>query len=789
MATLNDKDINKQLELIASGLVDDIVNVDTNDEIYETLELLGEFVYRAINPAFEIVKYIIENKYPTKKYKSQFGEYSGKSHEDLVLKCVGILEMIRYHDKGIFMRLVDIQEKVKYKSVQDKIKEVLEKYAKYNYHAISNEKIGYGVQRIILDEILKWSSKDKKKRFDLIEIVSKEFLRSSFEGSSMKDYNTMVFQQGSLGVSDYLKKIRRDTIDMLVEMFESTRSEKMKLRILDVLNEATRRPMEGYDDKMIEMIKGDVEYLVKVYEKLAFNKKGKISSFPIVANIKEQLGWMKKMHGKKVSAISVLEKKIENDSDYQFFSAFVNDHSKFGPNGEDIENKDIENIFKDICDENTDEYYVKLNKIAGYLKRELIEDWKLLPFKKFLSELGSKKPEIAEELILKSFEKKSDLKSCAVHFLCGFREGKNLRQWDRIRCLVESEKDVESLKAIPWSISCIANEKASSLIRQKDINLLKNIINASGIYAFVVNIRNDWERYAFHANVMEALIIAYRKDKNKVEGLIVEELNNVSDNNNCLQPLLGKLDFATYRKIVNLLDFKKKNVKKIIKLVSEVDKLDHRIQNVMAILSEEHYEDVMNVFTERIKSRQESKGNRQYEAIPHQFNQELKEAILKGEKYEEFVLKWIDSTKSSDYIYCMDMGRLLRKIDGVQKKFILKVINKKSTKKEIENILKMFTFDMPNEDVLIGIIKMTENEDIWGNIGGVISQTGVVSGEHGISDSYKGKAISFERYLEDDNENVRGFAKKFVKEMSQRAKEERKREDEEIALRKIEFES
>ncbi|MDH4330115.1 MAG: hypothetical protein OEV93_01010 [Candidatus Moranbacteria bacterium] len=787
LAALNNEVANKQLVVVAVEFRKIVSKLRDNDKIYDTLDLLEEFVHRATKQAFEIIDLVMENKYPTKKYKSKFGEYSGKSYEDLVLKCVGILEIIRYYDKDIFMKLIDIQERVKkYESVQKKIKEVLEKYSKYNYHAISNPKIGYGVQRKILDEILKWTPQQKKKIFDLIEIVTREFLKSSFEGTSMKDYNTMVFQRGSLGVNKFLKNIRRETIDMLVEMFEGTRSENVKLRILNILNEATRKPMEGYDDKMVEMVEGDVEYLVKIYDQFAFGKNGKISSFPIVKEIEDKLYFLKKAYGENIPEIELLKKRINESEEYQFLKLLVKDHNDLAISEKDL-NDEIKELVNSIDEDDLGRYCDALEKLSSYVKRRLIDEWELSHARKFCFELAKNKPDLAGKILSEIIFNGKELNHFVSQFLCGFRAENHTREWDKFIGPIVDKKNIEMLKVIPWSVSCIV-EHVDRYVRENDIRLLNDIVKGNNKFSFLRDVKNDVSKTNFHVILIEALAVIWKKDKKRIEKIIIEELKQNSEDQGCISALLNNLDFSSYRKVLDLLEFSDGNIKFIIGLLVEIDKLDHRMQELMVILSEKYYENVMNVFMKRINNRQNMKEKGNYEAVPYHFNQELKEAIVNGEEYEKFMLEWIELAKKGSYIFCMDTGRLLRRVDGVKKEYILKVLDKNSTEKEIENILKMFTFDVPDYEILIGIIKMTDKKEIWGNIEGVLAQTGVVSGEHGISDSYKRKVKDFEKYKKDKDENVKKFAEGFVDNMNQRAKEERKREDEEIALRKIEFE-
>jgi hypothetical protein len=140
----------KNVEVFFKKLVNNLLNfvkeAKTNDDIHINLELLEEYIYRVHNDALGIIKSIINNKNPLKS-KSRivkgWGKIEGKSHNDLIIKCIELLDKIRYLEpKNVFALLIKLSA-YQDKSIQSKAKEALKNIAGYNLYVL--KRIGYTV--------------------------------------------------------------------------------------------------------------------------------------------------------------------------------------------------------------------------------------------------------------------------------------------------------------------------------------------------------------------------------------------------------------------------------------------------------------------------------------------------------------------------------------------------------------------------------------------------------------------------------------------------------------------
>lgn len=110
LSKINHPKINKHLNLQSNKLRERVLKLKSNDKIFEELEILEQYAYRTPKKAFEIIKSIVNSRKPISAKKKRikgYGTLSGKSHEDILLKCIEILNNISYLKmKEVFALLV-----------------------------------------------------------------------------------------------------------------------------------------------------------------------------------------------------------------------------------------------------------------------------------------------------------------------------------------------------------------------------------------------------------------------------------------------------------------------------------------------------------------------------------------------------------------------------------------------------------------------------------------------------------------------------------------------------------
>ena len=177
---LNNPKANAYLVNFANNIFADIKKSKDNESSFESLNLLGEFVYKVPEETIKIVQYIIEEEPKTAKIdKSPHGELKGKSQKDLILKCIDLLEYIRYIVPDEVLKLAVKLSLHEDSEVKNKALEIAKKISQYNYNILTKSDIGYSAQRKILDFILEWHNDKQLQYIDFIDTTVKELLSLS----------------------------------------------------------------------------------------------------------------------------------------------------------------------------------------------------------------------------------------------------------------------------------------------------------------------------------------------------------------------------------------------------------------------------------------------------------------------------------------------------------------------------------------------------------------------------------------------------------------------------------
>lgn len=786
-----------------------ILKLKDNDKIDEQLSLLKEFIYKVPDIALEIIDIVIKNPNKTKIKKTKFGNYKGKSHNELILKCIELLDDIRYLKiEEVFDRLVYIYYNTD-KSNQNKAQETIKRQVEYNLSVL--RKIGYHTQKVIFDTILKWSGKEKQIKFEIIQLCAKEILETDVSGMEMKDYQTMVLKSGAVDPTEFLQKMRQQVINLIFKLYYQEKEINRKIDLLETLNRASHTPIQAlYGQKMTKMVKDNTEYLVQQYGKILFPKPNElIGEYPIIQAIEKQLVWFGRRFKKKeekIKGFDKLIKKIRDENGYKIYRLFIGDAFELESDStkwhqiDDQRQKEINKIFKE---KGKRERIKIIESITKYSNS--IEEWKAQNFYNFLqNKIAGNNPQLADQILSKAFRENNIIaKRHTGKFLYGFREFNRIKLWDKYSAKIIQIKDKKRIAPIFGSILMINKTKVKELARAKDIALLEEAVKQHKRFAFLKKQKKDGQGFDlnFHLRLIQALLRIYVKAPNKIENLTITEFKN-NATQECLHNFLGELQFADWNKrgTLDINKWSDKGKKFILDKLIEINSLEFNEQSLMLKMADKNYEAVMNVFWERIKKANNEirkKKNRdlisadRYDAVPNHINGELAESLGKHKNYSKVVAKWISDFDPDDRIFGWELGRLLNKLYGPNKKMFLELI-KTGKEDNLNKVIALFeNLHSPDFDLCLKIIEKTDNKDIWKDVSIAMYQMGVVSGEYGIADSYGNKLKQLKQFetLYQKNKQVMKFINHLKSSLKASIKAEIQRTDEDITLRKLEFEN
>ena len=796
---LDNPKADKLLVKFARDIFVDIKKSKDNESIFEALDLLNEFVYKAPKETIKIVNYIFEKKpTPLTIHKSKFGEFKGKSHNDLILKGIELLDHIRYIVPDEVLKLAEQLSLDEDPAIKGRALEVVKKFSQYDYNVLTKSKLGYSVQRKALDFVLAWPRKKQLQRIEFVETVLRELLNPSFEGttSGLNDQAqyTITMHSGVVSPTDFLKKMRLEAIDLTHELYKDSEDPKLKLKLIGIFDEASRTPGNVlYGDDVAQMIVDDLKYIAGIYRKITFGGGTKMADdLGIIALIEERLYWINKSEKRKVEESEKLRSDILRDELYHLFRLLAGDPVTYQEQegwdtAEKTRNEEIDEVIKSIKKDKLDEWFGKLNKIAG--QHILVEEWKFNPFKGFLRKLSEKKPQIADEILEKAFNENSPIKHFTSSFLDGFRTEPHFEIWDKYISQIIKTKDAILVTAIAFSLNLPPESDLKKLVRDKDINILEKIMKKIGEFAFLKKADDRVLQYA----LFNTLARNFDRSPKKIELLLMEEIKS---HPKYLNIFFSELPMATHRKWIDIKKLGKKTIEFLKERMIELTDVDWHVQGLLLEIGErDGLEPVLDVFMARIQKDAKKKekddrrlGDERYEAIPYHFNPGLSKFIVDHSDYIKIAGEWISKMTTDWSIYNWHVSHLFQRLGKGFDEMLSALIQKGNDDSLLKAARAMHSIDGTNFELCIDIVRKTDNKRILSQIDSNMYTTGVVSGEYGLAEAYEGEAKMLEKYKTDENERVKKFADRMIGSFLDSAKRERQRADEEKQLRKIEFE-
>lgn len=781
----------------ATEINNEIRQSRNNDEIFELLDLLDAFAYRVGDICITIATFVIANKYDPQIHESPIGRFRGKSHKDLVLKTLEILNNIRYSKPD---ELLELSTKIfKDKPDQDiskKTLDIIKNLAKFDFFVLTKTKIGYGAQRKVLDYLLALSTQDKLSNFDVVETISREILSCEFEGSEWTKEDTLTFHSGAINPSDFLKKIRKQTIDLLKDLYFATEDVKIQLRLVNTLEVAVRSPGSvAYGDELAVMLAEDSRYVTSVFKEFLFSQgKTVANSLAAAKEIDQLLFWFKRHSKYSSPEVLQLRKDILDDPLYALFRMLVSDDVTYREEEgwDTAENKrsvEIGKLLDSISLENAQEWYDKLDKIAS--QNNFVENWTFLHFKDFLKKIATTKPEVAASILTRAFQDNSSLKDFIGASLEGFREVNNLKMWDHFAQVIIDVKNPSLVSALTYSLIRFGEGGMNKEIRQKDLDLLVMLINQTDGFTFL---RDEQDKnFILHHSIINALVSNYSKDPAFLESLIISE---VGKNPDYLEMYVRELAFAVWRKYIDFSELNTNGIKFVKDKLIEIRDLHWEAQQLLLDLGKKDLQIILDVFIGRIKRDMAQKEDHHkdldhtphYDAIPYHFNDELRKHVGEHPDYKEGISAYLTESTPDWSVYNWDLGELIQRI-GISHYEIVMMLVQKNDKESLRRaVYLMNSIEGTDVNLLIEIVRRTDDKKVLNKIDALLYSTGVVSGEDGIARAYETKAKQLEQFKSDPSSLAKKYVKRMIKSFTESAKREFKRAEERKQIRKIEFE-
>ncbi len=738
-----------------------------NDEIFNDLEILEEYAHVVPAKALRIVQFIVDNKHPQKAkitHLKGWGKFPGKSQEDLLVQGVKILSKIKYLETRKVIKSLERLYQRGGKTVKSEVLKVFTDASRYDLFAL--QQIGYKTQNLILNEIKKWSDRKIIKNLEVLIIITEELLNPTFEGSSWPDYKTLTFHSGVLTISDDLKAIRKGTIALLKRIYLLPVALLQKIKIIQTLREATQTPhSHSYCDDMEQMITEDVKDIIDFYLEILPKAENEI-----IQEVEEQKIWFTKRYKEKLlKKISELDEVIRSNSAYDMFRVFVGYDGRLDQDYDfnrdrETRSQKINDFISDISDSNFEEWRRKiLTVVKNY---SAAEPGSYGYFETFLSELGSKKPNLGVLLIQKN---EKELAPFLINLLSGIWKSDLGRAKEMISGWVDKGKYLYVWAFIFVAVDDFDEELFGKIInkakKSKDTRALNNIL------------RSILHHYPGHKNLRPTFFeivkeLAKRKDIQWVENLWFKSGSILSD-------------------------FNKREVDVILDSLLIPLNIGYQGEEILKLIAEKYPEKIITFFRRRVEIKSKKKRNLsdRYDAVPFNFYK-LGEVLKKHEKIiVPILLKWYEGDdKKQDWLFGWEASHLFEEIfpafSPILEQSLIDLI--KGADKHSRDIVFSILGKYKGEEFLWGVVRALvkqyigtkEYKEVQGRLFGCLSQTGVVSGEDGFVRAYQSKKQEIQNLKKDPDQSVKKFAKEYDEYLDKLIIDETKKTNEEIELMK-----
>jgi ppGpp synthetase/RelA/SpoT-type nucleotidyltranferase len=716
---------------------------------------------------------------PTVKIETPFGDFAGRSAQDVVKEALQLIDNLRFVDIELtFRTLCELYRTARADDERGLILKSIETLAQNDLHVW--KQVGFGVQQKLHDAIRALPEDERQALHPVIIAMGDKFLETELHGTTWH-FNSVTMHRGSVGASGEYGKFRTDVISTLFELYDNSSSDIEKRQIVQALNNGTRVPMDGGRDNLIEMVLDDTQRIVKF-----FSDRTSAQPFMLLQEIEHQYLYLhrrssglaagmwavpiKEKAGAVVAAIEVFRDRLNSNDRFVKFKTLVGFQSVFPMQWDgdifDIEGQQkyrsvqIKAYAASVSDANKESWF-EIVELCASVKSD---DLATFPsFGEFLKELAARSPAIALDFLKRN---EGLLDGFVAAILGGLEESAQpeaglalASEWiERGEHLHGIAHYVRFTEAAP--VELVANVGAKA-VECKDGNA------AIGVVAAIISRKLT----SLVDTVFVPIIRMFTElgDARWVHGIWF------------LPPLRQFLAGLSESQCLVILD----------NMVLR-DRIEHHDEWILREVAGRYPAIVWQLFKTRLDRGRNDDSETRYEPVPFQMT-ELNEPLAQDAALAiRSVRSWYTP---GDHMFQFTGGRLLHNVfPAFTPEFETELVNlvRGANSDDIDfavSILRSYDGGKFLHEVCKAVVDALPDDDEQLNeIEIILQSTGVVSGEFGMVQAYQGRKEEVQDWLTDPRPKVRAFGERYQRTLDRAIAAEQRRSESNHELRRMDWE-
>lgn len=786
------KDILKAGALFFSDYAKDLKKYRTNEEIISVLDLADKFSHKKTPDCIQMVSIVAARKPIPPKLVAEYGttKIYGKENSNVIQKCLDILGHyhVRYSDVPKVLSLVFDLSKHEEPAVAGRALKVLEELVAYNTNFLEACKTIYP-QLEAMNFLKKIPTSQRHKNIAFISAALTEILSTQTEANFWSRGDQLTHRTGALNGHENLARLRKDAVEYTTDLIKKSRDPKIRFALIKILTSALHTPINSIaPDSLINQLVAESKTIVEIFRDLVLRGK-RIKNYSLAIEVEQELSRLIQSQYFNAPHIKELYDDLQKDEEYAIFCTLVGDIRKYKNPDEDWHiaesrrTEDIAKLVEDTSLENLDVWQGRFEKFTDPFKKGVLDEWQYASLQNYIVILATKKATVAFKLFEHALKKNTPLASLTFlsTFLSALRNTNQRTVWDKFVTKLNSKRIPELLPAIVYSLN-LNNGVPLSYIRKKDLKTISDI--ASNKNPFNYGKKDD---FRLRHSLIGTLSHLHALSPLSFEKLIISE---IAAHPKAMHVYFNELPFASHRGWMKLSDWSKKGKNFIADQLVQIKSLDWHNQEMLHEMHKDSLGSVLDVFRRRIlKEEKRRRDDDYYDAIPYDFNPQLREFMAGHSEYAAEMSKWVAAMTPKWSKYNWEVSHFIKNIGGPSYTTILRtLIDKGDTQSLKKATYALEGLESPDVSICMEIAGLTDNKEIINKLHSVLFSTGVVMGEDGLARAMEGKAKMMEPYLKSTNPRTKKFAKEMKEYFERRANVEFREAAERKKRMDLEFE-